>query len=66
MRREAGALSRSRLEGQMPKDSILISIGVCLLFLLFAFLVAWADHATSQWLSKRATAKQATACAEPP
>ena len=50
----------------MPTDSILISIGVCLLFLVFAFAVAWADHTTSQWLSKKATTKQAAASAKPP
>jgi hypothetical protein len=42
-------------------DSILISIGVCIAFLLFAFVVAWADHTTSQLLRDRAAARQKAA-----
>ena len=42
----------------MPTDSLLVAIGVCLIFLLFAFVIAWVDHTTSRYLSDRATAKQ--------
>jgi hypothetical protein len=45
----------------MPTDSILVVIGVCAMFLLFAFVLAWADHTTSRWLSERAAAKKVTA-----
>jgi len=47
----------------MPVDSLLISIGVCIVFLAFAFAVAWADHSVSQWLRDKASAEQAK---EPP
>lgn len=47
----------------MPTKSIVISIGVCVVFLLFAFAVAWADHSVSQWLRDKASAEQA---AKPP
>ena len=50
----------------MPTDSLLVAVGVCVVFLVFAFVVAWADHTTSQWLSDRAATKQAAANAEPP
>ena len=55
-----------QLENQMPVDSLLVSIGVCAMFLIFAFAVAWADHTTSQWLRSRAATKQATTDTEPP
>ena len=45
----------------MPTESILVSTGVCVMFLLFAFVVAWADHTTSQWLRDKALAKQTKA-----
>jgi hypothetical protein len=49
----------------MPTDSILFSIGVCTMFLLFAIVLAWVDHTTSQWLNK-AAAEQNSGMAEPP
>jgi antibiotic biosynthesis monooxygenase (ABM) superfamily enzyme len=49
----------------MPTDSLLVAIGVCFIFLLFAFVIAWADHTTSRWLSARATAKQTAPAAYP-
>ncbi len=49
----------------MPTDSLLVAIGVSLIFLLFAFVVAWIDHTTSRWLSARATAKQTASTAHP-
>ena len=45
----------------MPTDSLMVAIGVCVIFLVFATALAWADHATSQWLRNKAAAKQATA-----
>jgi len=50
----------------MPTDSLMVAIGVCVMFLVFATALAWADHATSQWLRSKAAAKQVTADAEPP
>ncbi len=50
----------------MPADSLLVSIGVCLMFLIFAFAVAWADHTTTQWLRSGAASKQAKGDTEPP
>ena len=47
----------------MPTETIVISIGVCVVFLLFAFAVAWADHSVSQWLRDKVSAEQA---AKPP
>ena len=44
----------------MPADSIVVAIGVCLMFLVFATVLAWADHATSQWLRDRAAKETAT------
>lgn len=52
----------------MPTDSLLVAIGVSLIFLLFAFVVAWIDHTTSRWLSTRgtrATAKRMANAAHP-
>ena len=42
----------------MPTDSLLVAIGVCAMFLLFAFVLAWADHTTTRWLSDRAARRQ--------
>jgi hypothetical protein len=42
----------------MPTDSILVSIGVCVVFLLFAFAVAWADHSASQWIRDKTDAER--------
>jgi len=50
----------------MPADPLLVSIGVCVMFLIFAFAVAWADHTTSQWLRNKTTAKQTTSTAKLP
>lgn len=45
----------------MPTDSLMVAIGVCVMFLVFAAALAWADHTTSRWLRESASAKQATA-----
>lgn len=44
----------------MPTDSLLVAIGVCLIFLLFAFVVAWVDHTTSRWLGSREAGERTT------
>ena len=49
----------------MPADSLLVAIGVCMVFLVFAFVVAWVDHTTTRWLSTRAIQKQGTHAAYP-
>jgi hypothetical protein len=49
----------------MPIDSLLLSIAVCFVFLLFAIVVAWFDHSTTQWLRAKAAEKHASE-AEPP
>ncbi len=41
----------------MPTDSLLLVIAVCFVFLLFAVVVAWVDHSTSQWLREKAAEK---------
>lgn len=38
----------------MPTDSLLVAIGVCVMFLVLALVLAWADYTTSRWLSERA------------
>jgi hypothetical protein len=43
----------------MPTHSLLLAIATCLVFLVFAVVVAWIDHRTSQWLRAKAAAKQA-------
>jgi hypothetical protein len=53
-------------EVKMPAESILVSTGVCVMFLLFAFAVAWADHSTSRWLRDKALAKQTKGDVEQP
>jgi antibiotic biosynthesis monooxygenase (ABM) superfamily enzyme len=53
-------------EMQMPTDSLLLLIAVCLVFLLFAVVVAWVDHSTSQWLRAKAAKEKHVAASEPP
>jgi hypothetical protein len=43
----------------MPIDSLLLAIAICLVFLLFAVVLAWIDHSTSQWLRAQAADKHA-------
>ena len=39
----------------MPTDALLLSIAICLVFALFAAVLAWLDHSTTAWLrAKRA------------
>jgi hypothetical protein len=42
----------------MPTDSILLSIAVCGVFLLFAVTVAWIDHRTTSWQRSRFSEKR--------
>jgi hypothetical protein len=50
----------------MPTDSILLSIAVCGVFLLFAVTVAWIDHRTTRWQRSRISGKHTGPTAEPP
>lgn len=50
----------------MPTDSLLVAIGVCVMFLTFAAALAWADYTTSRWLRNRSAAKLTTADTKPP
>jgi antibiotic biosynthesis monooxygenase (ABM) superfamily enzyme len=50
----------------MPTDSLLLVIAVCFVFLLFAIVVAWVDHSTSQWLRAKAAEEKRVAESEPP
>jgi hypothetical protein len=43
----------------MPTDSLLLVTAVFLVFLVFAIVVAWIDHCTSQWLCAKAAEKHA-------
>jgi len=45
----------------MPTDSIFVALGVSLMFLVFAFVLAWADRSTTQWLRERDAERQAPA-----
>ena len=45
----------------MPLDSILLSIAVCGVFLLFALVLAWIDYSTNQWRRGNAAEKQPAA-----
>jgi len=38
----------------MPTNSLLLSIAVCGVFVLFAAVLAWTDHRTSNWQRSRA------------
>jgi hypothetical protein len=49
----------------MPTDSLLVAICACVMFLVFATAIAWADHTTTQWLSNRAAATPPTTGTEP-
>ena len=43
----------------MPIDSLLLAIAVCIMFLTFAVVLAWADRSTTRWLRERAVADKA-------
>ena len=42
----------------MDTGFILVLSGVCITFLVFAFVLAWADHTVSQWLRAKSPASQ--------
>jgi uncharacterized iron-regulated membrane protein len=50
---------------QMPADTLLLLIAVTFVFLLFAIVVAWIDHSTTQWLRARAAEKHASEAERP-
>jgi hypothetical protein len=41
----------------MPTDSLLLSIAVCSVFLIFAGVLASVDHRTTSWQRNRASEK---------
>jgi hypothetical protein len=43
----------------MPTDSLLLSIAICGVFLLFAAVLAVVDHKTTSWQRSRASGKPA-------
>ena len=49
----------------MPSDSLLLSIAVCGVFLMFAVVLAWIDHSTTRWQRTRASEKYAAPAIEP-
>jgi hypothetical protein len=55
----ATLLSFVKLEGRgsMPTDALLLSIAICLVFALFAAVLAWLDHSTTAWLRARQAEK---------
>jgi hypothetical protein len=50
---------------EMPTDSLLLSVAICFVFLLFAIVVAWVDHSTTKWLRAKAAEKQAPESEQP-
>ena len=49
----------------MPMDSLLLLIAVAFVFLLFAIVLAWVDHSTTQWLRAKAAETSATESERP-
>ncbi len=49
----------------MPTDSLLLVTAVFSMFLLFAIVLAWVDHSTTQWLRTRAAEKHAAESERP-
>jgi len=41
----------------MPTDALLVSMVICLVFALFAAVLAWLDHSTSAWLREKRAAE---------
>ena len=50
----------------MPRDSLLLSIVISGVFLLFAVVLSVIDHRTSKWLAARAAEKHKTVTADVP
>jgi hypothetical protein len=48
----------------MPIDSLLLSIAVCSVFLIFAVVLAWNDHRTTSWQRSRASEKVGASATE--
>jgi hypothetical protein len=42
----------------MPWDSLLVAVGVGVVFSLFAVVLAWADHSTTSWTRSRSQSDQ--------
>jgi len=41
----------------MPTDSLILSIAVCGVFILFAAILAWVDHRTADWQRSKTSEK---------
>ena len=50
----------------MPTDSLLISIAVLSMFLLFAVVLAWVDHRTTSWQRSRVSGSNTEPATEAP
>jgi hypothetical protein len=51
---------------EMPTDSLLLSIAVCGVFVMFAAVLAWVDHSTTRWRLSQASQEPAAATTESP
>ena len=49
----------------MPLDSVLLSIAICSIFLIFAVVLAWADHSTSSGRRSEPSDKPEASPADP-
>jgi hypothetical protein len=50
----------------MPTDSLLLSIAVCGVFVMFAAVLAWVDHSTTRRRRSQASQEPAAAATESP
>jgi len=48
----------------MPADALMLSIAICIVFSVFAGVLAWLDHSTSAW--HRPNEAEKTSSAAPP
>jgi hypothetical protein len=37
----------------MPSDALLLSLVICIVFALFAIILAWTDYSTTAWQKNR-------------
>ena len=50
----------------MPLDAVLVSVGICFVFGLFAVVLAWADHSTTSWMRSRRQVNQSNNSTDAP
>jgi len=48
----------------MPADALMLSVAICIVFAVFAGVLAWLDHSTNAW--RRANEAEKTSSAAPP